>query len=118
MRTNVKEGGMANLIGTYVSEHHRDHVDSGCPLPAISAEVARHPLPLRERFTAQLQGFLDDIAAALPGTSPERKREKARVLITSMVGAVMLARAIADQDLSTAILEATHKHLLAFVADE
>ena len=112
------EGGLARLLDTYLGEYHRDHPEVGCPLPTISAEVARRPPSSRERFTAKLTELLDGFAAGMPGATLESKQQKAKVLLASMVGAISLARAVSDPELSSSILDAAHEHLLAFAAED
>jgi TetR/AcrR family transcriptional regulator, transcriptional repressor for nem operon len=97
------------VVGRYLSRSHRDQPAAGCPLPALAAELAREgPAPRRD-----LQEYLERMTAALaprvpsaPGLSPED-----RVLATTalLAGALLLSRAVEDEELSTRILRASRR---------
>ena len=61
-------------------------------------------------------GFLksvDLIAGRLEGLSPAVAKNEALFMLTSMIGAVTMARVVADPNLSTTILRQARKHLTA-----
>src|SRR5262245_56464481 len=43
---------LCKYIDIYVSSRHRDSPERGCPLPALSGDLARMSAPARKRFTA------------------------------------------------------------------
>ena len=113
----LRTGGYRALLDYYLSEGHRDNPAIGCPLPALSAEVARRPSSSREAFTAKLAEVFQAVADTLPGETKEVRYEKVFMLFSSMVGALSLARAVSDPLLSSTILSSTRNHLLRFVEE-
>jgi AcrR family transcriptional regulator len=91
-------------IRDYLSPRHRDGAANGCPTAALAAEVARHPKATRDAFTAKVADILALMAARMPDGSPEERRRRAIVVYATMVGALQLARAINDRELSEDIL--------------
>ncbi|RIH87631.1 putative HTH-type transcriptional regulator YfiR [Calidithermus terrae] len=108
------EGTLHAVIRRYVSRVHRDHPEAGCVIPALGGEVAHHPSPrVRQAFTESVEGFLGALERALPAElPPEERRQQAVALAAGMVGAVLMARAVADRGLSDRIIQAAREHLL------
>jgi TetR/AcrR family transcriptional repressor of nem operon len=94
---------LGDLIRGYLSRAHRESVGSGCPLPALTSDVARKSDATRESYERQVLGFLNEIEELLPegSTSP---REQALAIIAQCVGGLMLARAVKNEKLSDQIL--------------
>ena len=113
----LKVGGFPAMLDYYLSEGHRDHPALGCPLPALTAELARHSAPTREAFTERLSEAFRAIAEYMPGRTRAQKHEKVGVVFASMAGAVSLARTVSDPALSASILRSTRDHLLRFIDD-
>ena len=95
---------LESLIKGYLSRTHRDTVGQGCPLPALTSDVARKSDATRESYERQFLGFLDEIEALLPKGSTAT-REHALGIIAQCVGGLMLARAVKDEQLSDQILK-------------
>jgi TetR/AcrR family transcriptional repressor of nem operon len=94
------------LINSYLSRTHRDHVAEGCPLPALTPDVARGGPAVRENYELQLRRFAERIQVLL-GEPSEPTDSRAFALLAQCVGGLMLARAVNDQDLSNRILKAS-----------
>lgn len=97
------------LVDSYLSERHRDGRAKGCALPSLAAEAARQPGPVRASFTKGLRDFVDALAGFVGGRTAAARREKALATISGMVGAMVLARAVNDTELSSEILAAGAK---------
>ncbi|HEY1410837.1 MAG TPA: TetR/AcrR family transcriptional regulator [Rhodopila sp.] len=78
-----------------------------CPLTTLGPDVARRSTS-REAIGSALRGMLDALARCLPG----RKRQRALASLSTMVGAVVLARLADDPELSQAFLQAAADSLL------
>jgi TetR/AcrR family transcriptional repressor of nem operon len=103
-------------IGEYVSEYlspaHRDGPGCGCPFAALASEMQRQSQGARERFTAGVKGMLGWLSARIgSGTRQRQRDEDAIATLASLVGALVLARAVNDPKLSDEILRATRKRL-------
>jgi len=92
------------LIKGYLSRTHRDAVADGCPLPALTPDVARKSDATRESYERQFLGYVNEIEALLPGVSASR-RDRALAVVAQCVGGLMLSRAVKDQKLSDQILK-------------
>ncbi|WP_315787974.1 TetR/AcrR family transcriptional regulator [Fischerella sp. JS2] len=118
MLVALEAEGFPAMLDFYLSEKHRDQPTLGCPLPTLSAEVARCSLSTRKAFTEKLSEVFDAIGEHLPETTYSQKQAKVSFMFAAMVGAVSLARATGDSRLSKAILESTREYLLNLVKEE
>ena len=104
----VVESGHPNALSTiasaYLSPEHRDRTGEGCALAALGAEAARQGSPLRGAFTQGVRSMIDMLTRLLAGKSKRAKRERALTIYASMVGALVLARAVDDPELSEEVL--------------
>src|SRR5688500_6285534 len=96
--------GLEAFIRAYLSPEHRDQRADGCPSAALLDEIARRPAATRQVFTDELLGTADDVAARLDRTDAEAARTDALTILGFMIGALQLARALADRDLSDQLL--------------
>jgi TetR/AcrR family transcriptional repressor of nem operon len=102
---------LRGYIVFYLSRQHRDARDTGCPLPSLSADLPRLGVAVRQQFAA---GF-SDVTARISGLLSALGRPDAGMLASSalaeMVGALSLARSVADPKQSDAILKASRNTL-------
>jgi TetR/AcrR family transcriptional regulator, transcriptional repressor for nem operon len=94
------------IVLSYLSLRHRDDPGKGCPMVALGPDVARGDRPLRRVFTEGLRPLIDILTKIVPGRSKASQRETALATMAGLVGAVVLARAVDDADLSDEILSA------------
>lgn len=102
-----RDGGnaLSVIASAYLSPSHRDQPGEGCVLAALGAEAARHGSPVRSAFTQGVRSAVDMLTRLLTGKSKRAKRERALVIYASMVGALVLARAVDDAELSDEVLQ-------------
>lgn len=102
-----RDGGdsLSAVAAAYLSPAHRDRPGEGCALAALGAEAARHGSPVRSAFTRGVRSAVDMLTRLVPGRSGRAKRERALVTYASMVGALVLARAVDDAELSEEVLQ-------------
>lgn len=98
------EGGLATIIGDYLSPRHRDDPGRGCPTAAMVTELAREPVATRSTFTGRVAAIVARIAAKVKGPTPQQREADALAVYALMVGALQLARAVNDKKLSDRIL--------------
>jgi TetR/AcrR family transcriptional regulator, transcriptional repressor for nem operon len=94
------------LIADYLSPRHRDDPKHGCALPALAADVARSSPSERRALASKLETMIDIFVELLPDEEPKRARELATGAIASMVGSIVLSRAVGAGKLSDSILDA------------
>jgi TetR/AcrR family transcriptional repressor of nem operon len=98
-------------IAQYLSPRHRDHPGRGCLLPALAAEIPRREPVVRRAFTEGFKGYIAEAMRTLPPANKTAQRKQALAILSSLVGAVILARAVDDPALSNDILRATAEQL-------
>lgn len=117
--------GLRRVIRGYLSRQHRDDPGLGCLMPALAADASRAAPEVRASFTRSLRGLVAGVARLLRGARRAPAAEdgaipdEALVLVSGMVGAVLLARAADDPELSDRILLAARRfYTEAFAAEE
>jgi AcrR family transcriptional regulator len=93
----------ARAMAGYLSLAHVQHPAQGCPLPALTPEVARAEAPVRAAYQAGLLAVHAELQR-LTGSSQD-----AWALLAQNVGAVMLARALPDEALQKELLTAVRR---------
>ncbi|UVO38416.1 TetR/AcrR family transcriptional regulator [Bradyrhizobium arachidis] len=103
---NLENGvALETTIRDYLSARHRDRAGTGCPTAALVAEIARHPKATRDAFTGKVADIIVLMAEQIRHGSAKDRRRKAITIYSIMVGALQLARAVNDKQLSDEILE-------------
>lgn len=100
------------VIDAYLSARHRDAPEDGCTAAALGAEISRRPTAARAQFTQQLQFWVAYIEEAL---RLDDITADAQAIVSAMVGALILARAVDDPVLSDAYLESGRQAVMACV---
>jgi TetR/AcrR family transcriptional regulator, transcriptional repressor for nem operon len=100
------------VIAEYLSPAYRDSSSGGCPASALPADAARNGKEVQTVFAAGVESYLQIFAARMDGSKQET-REQSLALLSSLVGALMLSRAVKESDLklSAELLSATRKQL-------
>jgi TetR/AcrR family transcriptional regulator, transcriptional repressor for nem operon len=101
--------GLHAAIAEYLAVDHRD--DGRCPFVSLGSEVARSGHAVREATTTGFLKMVDLLASQLDGMSPAIARNEALFMVSTMVGAVTMARVVTDPNLSASILRQARKHL-------
>ncbi|HSV57696.1 MAG TPA: TetR/AcrR family transcriptional regulator [Variovorax sp.] len=102
---------LASMLGAYLSREHLEHAEIGCPLAALGSETSRQAAEVRRVATRHIKEVIDLLARQSPDWGQSSAHERALVTIATMVGALMLARAVDDAVLSDGLREAALKHL-------
>jgi TetR/AcrR family transcriptional repressor of nem operon len=108
---------LAALITTYLSAEHRDDAASGCAVAALGGDAARPGNAARGAYTEQIRRYIDRLQELLPteGADDDR-RGQAIAAVSTLVGGLIIARAVDDPSLADEILDATRDGLLASTA--
>jgi TetR/AcrR family transcriptional regulator, transcriptional repressor for nem operon len=97
-----------SLVDDYLSEAHRDQPGTGCPVVALAGDIARSDKRTRALVTQQIRDNIELLATLIRGTNEEDKstaRAQAILTYCALVGAIGVARAVSDQQLSREILK-------------
>lgn len=99
------------LMQVYLSKEHLESIETGCPISALGSEMPRQSPEVRSAATRRIKEMIDLIARQLPDWGQPAAHERALVTVATMVGTLMLARAVNDPVLSDALCRATLKSL-------
>jgi TetR/AcrR family transcriptional repressor of nem operon len=102
---------LSDIVAYYLSRAHRDSRGRGCPVAALSCEIAREPAAVRQAFTSGLKDALEFFAGLMSGDTSSRRDDDAIAAFACMVGAVILARAVDDEALSLRILKSAARRV-------
>lgn len=100
-------------VDFYLSPGHRDAREHGCPLPALSGDLARLDPEARTRFGQGVAGLTARLADALDRHGMADSEAAGGSMLAEMVGAVTLSRAVADPAQSDAILDRARASVIA-----
>ena len=110
---------LPRYVERYLSSEHRDGRESGCTIAALAGDAAREGKEIQERFAdgiwEQLEIFVSYLnRGSKDEASPLFAREQAILLLAELVGAIILARAVAQANpsLSEEILRTSRRSLV------
>ena len=108
-----RDKALASLLRAYLSKEHSEHADIGCPRAALGSETSRQAPEVRRVATRHIKEMIDLLARQSPDWGKPGAHERALVTIATMVGALLLSRAVDEPGLSDSLREAALKHLSA-----
>ena len=106
------EQALASMLGAYLSREHVERVEVGCPLAALGSETSRQAPEVRRVTTRHIKAMIDLLARQSPDWGQPAAHERALVTLSTMVGALLLARAVDEPRLSDGLCETALKYLL------
>ena len=95
---------LRSLIEAYLSKEHVEDAETGCPVAALGSEMPRQAPKVRRAATRRIKEVIDLV------TQYSLDRDEALTTVATMVGALVLARAVDDPKLSKALREASVKY--------
>jgi len=105
--------GWKAMVRTYLTLDRCDRLDDGCPIAALAPDIARSRPAVKRRSSAAILNFRERIMPYMPGNDGDEKARNFLAIITSMVGAIALARTMPDTAVRQRILNQVRDHLLA-----
>jgi TetR/AcrR family transcriptional repressor of nem operon len=127
---------LRRVVDGYLSAAHRDAPDGGCPSASLVIDAGRHGDTVQGAYALGVEGYLTGFAAELArehrerpacpeqdgelgpehdgDLTPQEARERAVLLLSQLVGAMTLARAVrhTQPELSDEILRTCRAHAL------
>lgn len=103
------------LIKGYLHDKHRTEPSTGCPLASLVVDVSREDSskPVRDAFHQGLEQLVDVLSTLQPeANTSEVARQQALEQLSTLVGAMLLARATEGTALSDELLLAARTQLL------
>ena len=99
------------MMEAYLSKQHLDGIETGCATAALASEMPRQSADVRRAHTRRIKEMIDLVSRQLPNWGQPGAHEQAMVTIATMVGTLVLARAVDDEKLSDALRHAALKQL-------
>jgi TetR/AcrR family transcriptional regulator, transcriptional repressor for nem operon len=103
---------LKSLLGAYLSKAHVEGVETGCAVAALGSEMPRQAPEVRRAATRRIKEMIDLVGRQSPDWGQPGAHEHALVTVATMVGALLLARAVDDRRLSDALRDAALKNLV------
>jgi TetR/AcrR family transcriptional repressor of nem operon len=103
-----------SLVDDYLSEAHRDHPGTGCPVGALAGDLARSDKRTRAVATRKIRDNVELLATLIRDSNKtDRDTARSRAVMTycAMVGAISMARTVSDKEFSREILKTVALHL-------
>jgi TetR/AcrR family transcriptional repressor of nem operon len=101
------------IVKAYLSQEYCEHADRGCPLTALSPELARSGKRMRNQIFTELVKYKDRMLPFMPGQRTSDKERAFFVIFSTMVGAVEIARMLPDRAAQEKVLASARNFLLS-----
>lgn len=105
--------GFNDFVELYLAPNHRDDPGCGCALAALGCEIPRQGGAARQHFTEGLRRMIGRVARLMPQSPAKRREDDALAAVATLVGALILARAVNDPELSDSILAVAKARLVS-----
>ena len=109
--TSPPRRALKAMMEAYLSKAHVEGVDTGCATAALGSEMPRQAPEVRRAATRRIKEMIDLVARQSPDWGQPGAHERALFTVATMVGTLVLARAVDDPKLSDALREAALNHL-------
>jgi len=100
------------VIAFYLSIGHREETMDGCPVVALGSDAARQSVDVKASFEAGIRKYLELLGSWVGDAEGEESSGKAMAILSTMVGAVVLSRAVNDKRLSKQFLQAAAESVM------
>lgn len=100
---------LQSLLQFYLSKEHIEGRENGCPIAALGSEMPRQAPEVRHAATSRVKEMIDLVARQMPDWGKPEAHEQALLTVATMVGTLILARAVDDPRLSSAFCNAALK---------
>jgi TetR/AcrR family transcriptional repressor of nem operon len=96
------------IVDTYLADSHVTAAEQGlgCAIAAAGSDVPRQQAEVRRAVSRRIKDLIGLVERQLPDWGKEVAHEKAMGVVATLIGALMLARASDDAQLSKAIRKA------------
>jgi len=99
------------LVDIYLADSHVTAAEQGlgCAIAAAGSEVPRQCADVRRAVTRRIKDLIGTLERQLPDWGKPAAHDKAMAVVATMVGALMLARAVDEASLSKGIRKAARE---------
>jgi TetR/AcrR family transcriptional repressor of nem operon len=107
------EAPLAAVVDFYLSRGHCAEKTDGCPIVALGSDAARQGPNVKAAFEAGIADHLEMLSGWVGKADGDVPDGKAMAILSTMVGAVLLSRAVNDERLSEQFLRAAADSVVA-----
>jgi len=100
------------IVKAYLSPEHCDHAELGCPLAALAPELARADKAMKAQILGELTKYKGRMLPFMPGRRAADKERAFEAIISTMLGAIAIARILPDQAARARVLGSARDFLL------
>ena len=100
------------IVRNYLSPEHCAHAERGCPLAALAPELARADKSMKAQILREMEKYKARMLPFMPGRGNAGKERAFTVIISTMLGAVAIARMFPDQAARLKVLASARDFLL------
>lgn len=96
-----------SLVDEYLSEAHRDQPGRGCPIVALAGDIARCDRRTRAMVSREIRDSIELLATLIRGQQKSKAAARSQAILSycALIGAIGVARAVSEQQLSRDILK-------------
>ena len=100
------------IVKTYLSLEYCDHVETGCPLPALAPELARADKAMKPQIFEELKKYRSRMLPFMPGQRTADKERAFFAIFSTMAGAIEIARMLPEPVMRERVLASARELLL------
>jgi TetR/AcrR family transcriptional repressor of nem operon len=104
---------LASYVELYLSEYHCANPGDGCAMSALAGDMARAGPAARALYANHVRKMADYLSSKMSPDVPEtERRANALYIVSTLVGALSVARATGDTELASEILTVARERLV------
>ncbi|WP_439495325.1 TetR/AcrR family transcriptional regulator [Bosea sp. (in: a-proteobacteria)] len=107
------EDPLSAVVDFYLSMGHCAEKADGCPVVALGSDAARQGPDVKASFEAGIKDYLEMLGSWIGKADADESDGKAMAILSTMVGAVLLSRAVNDERMSKRFLQAAAESVLS-----
>lgn len=109
------KGWVEAFVDYYLGEAHLKDRECGCAMTTLSPEVVRADKSLHQLYDKKMNRIADLMANGLKGKTLEEKRAKAWSILSILIGALTLARAVGNKKRAEEICSSARQTVLDLI---
>ena len=106
------ETALKAIVKTYLRLEYCDHVENGCPLPALAPELARADKAMKPQIFEELKKYRSRMLPFMPGQRTADKERAFFAIFSTMAGAIEIARMLPEPVMRERALASARELLL------